>query len=123
MRRRAAVAVLLMLGLTACGEANSERDASQQPQGATLRVTLGTQEFPEGRILGELWRQVLAVNGYAVDLRKGVGPAEDLDAALKADEVDGYVAYTGTVLSIVAGRKFIAGEPMKPATKRFAGLS
>ncbi len=122
----AAVAATMALGLAGCGEVKEPRGSSQ-PQGASLRITLGTQEFPEGRILGELWRQVLAVNGYAVDLRKGVGPAEDLDAALKADEVDGYVAYTGTVLSVVAGedpsgldpeetydavREFYAGQDM-----------
>lgn len=111
MRRRAAVVGLLLVALAACGEANSERDASQQPQGAALRVTLGTQEFPEARILGELWRQALAVNGYAVDLRKGVGPAEDLDEALKDGEIDGYVAYTGTVLSIVAGEDVSGLDP------------
>jgi osmoprotectant transport system substrate-binding protein len=94
--------VVASLVLGACGE-TSERDASQQPQGASLRITIGTQEFPEARIIGELWREALAVNGYTVDLRKGVGPAEDLDQALKDGDIDGYVAYTGTVLSIVAG--------------------
>ena len=115
MRPRLLVAVattLLVAGLTgACGDSNSERDASQQPQGATLRITLGTQEFPEARILGELWRQALAVNGYTVNLRKGVGPAEDLDEALKDGEIDGYVAYTGTVLSIVAGEEVSGLDP------------
>ncbi len=113
MRARLAVVLLAVLGLalSACGEANSERDTSSQPQGASLRVTLGTQEFPEARILGELWRQALAVNGYAVDLRKGVGPAEDLDEELKAGTIDGYVAYTGTVLSIVAGQEVTGLDP------------
>lgn len=114
MRRRArALVVVVTLGaalLTACGE-NSERDASQQPQGATLRVTIGTQEFPEALVLGELWRQALAVNGYTVNLRKSVGPAEDLDQALRDGEVDGYVAYTGTVLSIVAGEEVTGLDP------------
>jgi osmoprotectant transport system substrate-binding protein len=99
----AALAPLLALAaLVGCGE-TTEQGASQQPQGASLRVRIGTQEFPEGRILGELWRQALAVNGYTVDLRKGIGPAEDLDEALKDGDIDGYVGYTGTVLSIVAG--------------------
>ncbi len=98
----ALAAVVTLTALAACGE-TSERDASQQPQGASLRVRIGTQEFPEGRIIGELWRQALAVNGYTVDLRKGIGPAADLDQALKDGDIDGYVAYTGTVLSIVAG--------------------
>jgi osmoprotectant transport system substrate-binding protein len=56
-------------------------------------------------VLGELWRQALAVNGFTVDLRKGVGPAADLDAQLRKGAVDGYVAYTGTVLSVVAGQE------------------
>jgi osmoprotectant transport system substrate-binding protein len=68
-----------LTALAACGETPPEQQGSQQPQGASLRVTIGTQEFPEGRIIGELWREALSVNGYAVDLRKGVGPAEDLD--------------------------------------------
>ena len=108
----------------ACGDANDERGASQQPQGASLRVTIGTQEFPEARILGELWRQALAVNGYAVNLRKGVGPAEDLDQALKDGDIDGYVAYTGTVLSIVAGEDVSGLDPdetYEQAEKFYAG--
>jgi osmoprotectant transport system substrate-binding protein len=109
--RLVTVGVVLASLLVACGEANDERGASSQPQGATLRVTIGTQEFPEARILGELWRQALAVNGYAVNLRKGVGPAEDLDQALKDGTVDGYVAYTGTVLSIVAGEDVSGLDP------------
>jgi len=108
------VLVLLVLGaLAACGEPPEERGASQQPQGASLRVTLGTQEFPEARILGELWREALAVNGYAVDLRKGVGPTEDLDEALRDGDIDGYVAYTGTVLSIVAGEEVSGLDPQE----------
>ena len=62
-------------------------------------------------MLGELWRQALAVNGYTVDLRKAVGPAEDLDALLQRGEIDGYVAYTGTVLSVVAGESVTGLDP------------
>ncbi|PUA82081.1 glycine betaine ABC transporter substrate-binding protein [Nocardioides currus] len=113
LRRSAGLLLsVLLLGslMAACGE-SSERDASSQPQGATLRVRIGTQEFPEAQILGELWRQALAVNGYTVDLRKGIGPAEDLDQALKDGDIDGYVAYTGTVLSIVAGEEVSGLDP------------
>lgn len=114
MRRRWVVAAIALAALaTGCGEVNDEPGASQQPQGASLRVTIGTQEFPEARILGELWREALAVNGYAVDLRKGVGPAEDLDQALRDGEIDGYVAYTGTVLSIVAGEEVSGLDPQE----------
>ena len=104
----AALVAALLAG--ACGE--DERDTgSAQPQGARLRITLGAQEFPEARLLGELWRQALAVNGYTVDLRKRIGPAADLDEALRDGEIDGHVAYTGTVLSVVAGEEVSGLDP------------
>lgn len=110
---RALTLALAVALLGACGNEDGEAEsgASQQPQGARLRITLGTQEFPEARILGELWRQALAVNGYTVDLRKGVGPAADLDRALRDGEIDGHVAYTGTVLSVVAGEDVTGLDP------------
>ncbi len=114
MRRRVLAGVVVLCSLmvvAACGTTYEEETVGSQPQGASLRITLGTQEFPEARILGELWRQALAVNGYTVDLRKGVGPAEDLDALLQEGEIDGYVAYTGTVLSIVAGQDVTGLDP------------
>lgn len=110
---RAVLLVLLVTTVAACGEYDREADSrtGQQPQGAALRITLGTQEFPEARILGELWRQALAVNGFTVNLRKGVGPAADLDRLLKSGQIDGHVAYTGTVLSVVAGREVTGLNP------------
>ena len=108
MKRVAACALALAVALTsvACGSDEDEGNrGSAQPQGAKLRITLGTQDFPEARLLGELWRQALAVNGYAVDLRKRVGPTEDLDRAVRAGEIDGHPAYTGTSLSIVFGEE------------------
>ena len=112
-RTRIGTALLLAVALTAgaCGDDEGDRKGSAQPQGAVLRITLGTQDFPEARVLGELWRQALAVNGYTVNLRKRIGPAADLDKALRDGEIDGHVAYTGTVLSIVAGEEVSGLDP------------
>ena len=106
----AAVAVLTMVA-AGCGTPVREEGASQQPQGAALRIKLGTQDFPEAKIMGELWRQALAVNGYTVDLQKGVGPAAELDKLLQERQIDGHVAYTGTVLSVVAGQPVSGLDP------------
>jgi osmoprotectant transport system substrate-binding protein len=112
--RTFAAALVAAAALTAgCDGSEPESGGSQQPQGAALRITLGTQAFPEARILGELWRQALAVNGYTVDLRKGIGPAADLDAMLREGEIDGHVAYTGTVLSIVARQEVSGLDPQE----------
>jgi osmoprotectant transport system substrate-binding protein len=114
--RRVAACVLALvaaLALGACGSDDERDRGSAQPQGGKLRITLGTQDFPEARLLGELWRQALAVNGYAVDLRKRIGPTEDLDRAVREGEVDGHPAYTGTSLSIVFGEEVSGLDPKR----------
>jgi osmoprotectant transport system substrate-binding protein len=114
MRRAAACALaLIALAAGSCGSDDGDDRGSAQPQGAKLRITLGTQDFPEARLLGELWRQALAVNGYAVDLRKRIGPTEDLDRAVREGEVDGHPAYTGTSLSIVFGEEVSGLDPKR----------
>jgi osmoprotectant transport system substrate-binding protein len=115
--RLAAAAALVCTLAVACGTPVEQEGASQQPQGAALRIKLGTQEFPEARIMGELWRQALAVNGYTVDLQKGVGPAAELDRLLQERRIDGHVAYTGTVLSIVAGQPVSGLDPQETYEK------
>jgi osmoprotectant transport system substrate-binding protein len=109
----AAALVVAMTVAASCGTPVREEGASQQPQGAALRIKLGTQDFPEAKIMGELWRQALAVNGYTVDLQKGVGPAAELDKLLQQRQIDGHVAYTGTVLSVVAGRPVSGLDPQQ----------
>jgi osmoprotectant transport system substrate-binding protein len=115
MRRVAAVALALAVALAAasCGADDDGERGSAQPQGAKLRITLGTQDFPEARLLGELWRQALAVNGYTVDLRKRIGPTEDLDRAVREGEIDGHPAYTGTSLSVVFGEEVSGLDPQR----------
>jgi osmoprotectant transport system substrate-binding protein len=93
-----AAAALLIAG---CGEEGGG-GGSAQPQGAAARITLGTQNFAEVFVLGELYRQALAANGYAVDLRKNIGPTEPVDELMRSGEIDGYTAYMGTSLSVVA---------------------
>jgi osmoprotectant transport system substrate-binding protein len=115
--RLAAAAALVCTLTVACGTPVEQEGASQQPQGAALRIKLGTQEFPEARIMGELWRQALAVNGYTVDLQKGVGPAAELDRLLQERRIDGHVAYTGTVLSVVAGQPVSGLDPQETYEK------
>jgi glycine betaine/choline ABC-type transport system substrate-binding protein len=125
--RRALGALLLAAALAAgaCGNTADEETSagagSAQPQGTKVRITLGTQGFPEALILGELWRQALAANGYAVILRKNIGPAADLDQALRDREIDGHVAYTGTVLSVVAREDVTGLDPQQTydRVKRF----
>jgi osmoprotectant transport system substrate-binding protein len=100
-----------------CGDPAAEETSAgagaAQPQGTKVRITIGTQAFPEALVLGEVWPQAPAANAYAVVLKKGIGPAGDLDQALQDRTIDGHVAYTGTVLSVVAGEDVSGLDPQE----------
>jgi osmoprotectant transport system substrate-binding protein len=68
------------------------------------RVVLGTKDFTEEFILGELYRQALAAKGYKVTLKSNIGSTEIIDQALKSGKIDMYPEYTGTALTVVFGK-------------------
>ena len=103
----AAVAALLtVVVLAACGEVKNT-DASEQPAGANLRLTLATKNFTESIIMGELYQQALQQNGFQVIIRKNVGATEVLDEMLRAGEIDGYPEYLSLAATEVAGENVI----------------
>jgi osmoprotectant transport system substrate-binding protein len=103
MRSMRAAGGALLVGLALLvGACEEGKPGSSQPQGAELRITLGTQNFTEAIVLGELWRQALAANGYAVNLRSNIGPLEEVDRDLRSGEIDGHPVYTGASLAVVA---------------------
>jgi osmoprotectant transport system substrate-binding protein len=85
MKRLWLVAVVLALG---CG-------------GSGDRVVVGSKNFTEQRILGELLAQTLEANGLAVERRLDLGGTFVCDAALRNGQIDTYVEYTGTALTAV----------------------
>jgi osmoprotectant transport system substrate-binding protein len=111
MRRRRAAAswvlVFLVLGSLAagCGDDENDNEASVQPQGDELKVTLGTKNFTESFIVGELYRQALEFKGINVNLVKDIGPTEVIDKALQSGRIDGYPEYLGVAVTVAAGRK------------------
>src|SRR5215211_6837231 len=58
-RRLSPILALLVIGLTlvvaACGDKQEDKDASAQPQGDELVLTLGTKNFTESVVTGELY--------------------------------------------------------------------
>jgi osmoprotectant transport system substrate-binding protein len=63
-------------------------------------ATLGTKNFTEELILGQLYAQALRAKGFAVTLKSNIGPSEQVDRELAAKQIDGYPEYTGTILSV-----------------------
>jgi osmoprotectant transport system substrate-binding protein len=71
-------------------------------------VTLGTKDFPEEFILGELYTQALEAKGYQVNLKKNIGSTEIIDKALTSGQIDGYPEYLGVTVAVVARKNIVA---------------
>ena len=103
--RHAALALLAALVLGACG-GDGDDDASVPPptttKAASTPVRIGTKDFTEQYILGELYRQALEAKGFDVELRDNIGSSELTHEALTGKSLDMYPEYVGVLLSEVA---------------------
>ena len=97
-------AVVAMFVVAACGDDDDDSaggqetsggQASDQPGKGKPAVTLGTKDFPEEFVLGELYKQALEAKGYTVNLKKNIGSTEIIDKSLTSGEIDGYPEYLG----------------------------
>ena len=112
------LAVLASLALAACGGDDDEdsggggggEEASQsadQPGKGKPAVTLGTKDFTEEFVLGELYKQALEAKGYKVNLKKNIGATEIIDKSLTSGEIDGYPEYLGVSVAVVARKDIV----------------
>ena len=118
------ILVLLALFAVACGDDDEDREGSVQPQGDKLEVKLGTKNFTEAVIVGELYRQALEFRGINVGLVKDIGPTEVIDKELQRGRIDGYPEYLGVAVTVVAGKEdagSTAGETYELAKEFYAG--
>jgi osmoprotectant transport system substrate-binding protein len=105
MRRCAAVLAALLIALAGCGGGNGGSSKKQtSTTAAAPQITIGTKNFPEQFILGELYRQALEATGFRVQLKSDIGSSEIVDRALTAGSLDMYPEYIGVALSELAGR-------------------
>src|SRR5215212_755016 len=96
----AVAATVLMLGAAGCG-GDDGKEGGKPP---APPITIGTKDFTEQYILGELYRQALTAKGYRVRLKSDIGSSEIIDRALTAGSLDLYPEYTGVLVSEIAGR-------------------
>jgi glycine betaine/choline ABC-type transport system substrate-binding protein len=71
----------------------------RNPRNASKSVTVGSKNFPEQLVLGEIYAQALAAAGYKVDKELNLGSEVVAFKALRNGDVDAYPEYTGTVLT------------------------
>lgn len=64
-------------------------------------VKMGSANFPEQVILGELYSQILEANGYTVERHLNLGSREIVEPALESGQIDMYPEYLATSVAFV----------------------
>jgi osmoprotectant transport system substrate-binding protein len=111
----AMLALALALGVAACG--GSDDDTTEgggegggtivsNPENGKVSLTIGSKNFPEQEILGEIYAQALKAAGYKVKSDLNLGSETVALKAVKSGEVSGYPEYASTALT-----SFFAVEP------------
>jgi osmoprotectant transport system substrate-binding protein len=99
-------ALVLALGLAACGDDDDNGGGGDgggaiesNPDNGKVSLTIGSKNFTEQIVLGEIYAQALEAAGYKVTTDLNLGDENIALATLKADEISGYPEYTSTALS------------------------
>jgi osmoprotectant transport system substrate-binding protein len=101
-----AIAIAVALLASACGGGSGD--------GPT--VTIGSTNFGEQLILGEIYAQVLEAEGYTVERRFNLGDRDIVAPALRDGEIDLMVEYTGSLLT------YEGGTPSSDSDATYAAL-
>ncbi len=95
-RALAVIAVLLIGVLAACGSSNPL--GGGQISGDLKTIKVGSADFPESRIIAEIYAQALEANGFDISRQYGIGSRETYVPAVKDHSIDLIPEYTGNLL-------------------------
>ncbi|HZP48601.1 MAG TPA: glycine betaine ABC transporter substrate-binding protein [Vicinamibacterales bacterium] len=91
----AVVAATALLLIAAAGVSGIEARHSR------TSIVVGSKNFTEQLVLGELIAQAIEREGFAVDRRLNLGGTLICERALRSGDIDVYVEYTGTALTAI----------------------
>jgi osmoprotectant transport system substrate-binding protein len=84
------------------GGGDSSGQSSSQIQSndknSSTKVTIGSKNFTEQKVLGEIYAQALSAAGYDVSTELNLGDEKTALKALEGGEISAYPEYTGTAL-------------------------
>jgi glycine betaine/choline ABC-type transport system substrate-binding protein len=116
----------LALGIAACGSSddNSSTTASgggggkqivSNPKNGKVSLTIGSKNFTEQIVLGEIYSQALQAAGYKVDTKLDLGSETVALQALKGGQITGYPEYASTALTSFFGKQpeQVPSDPQK----------
>ena len=92
--------VALLIGLVAAGGG-----AAGTTRPSAVTVTIGTKNFTEEFILGQLYKQALEAKGFNVVYKENIGSSELTDTAITSGKINFYPEYTGVIVLDLAKQK------------------
>ena len=112
----AALLLVSAFAIAACGDDEEESGGTQttgeqqaaiesNPDNRGTTVTIGSKNFTEQKVLGEVYAQGLEAAGFTVEKQLNLGDEKTAFAALRSGEIDAYPEYTGTALLSFFGVK------------------
>jgi osmoprotectant transport system substrate-binding protein len=108
--RYAAIFLITALIAASCGGTPAPGTGAAKPS-----VKIGSTNFQEQLILGELYAQILEANGYTVERKFNLGRREVVFPALESGQIDMEADYLATLLAFV--NKNAKGSTDPAATK------
>jgi osmoprotectant transport system substrate-binding protein len=92
----ALLAAVLALITAACGSSNPL--GGGEVSGDLKSVVVGSADFPESKIIAEIYAQALEANGFTVGRQFGIGSRETYIPAVRDHSIDLIPEYTGNLL-------------------------
>jgi osmoprotectant transport system substrate-binding protein len=65
---------------------------------ASVTISLGTKDFTEEFVLGQLYKQALEAKGIKVDYHENIGSTEIIQTALRSGKINAYPEYIGEIV-------------------------
>jgi osmoprotectant transport system substrate-binding protein len=92
----AVLVAVLTLMMTACGSSNPLGGGAVS--GDLKSIIVGSADFPESKIVAEIYAQALEANGFTIRRQFGIGSRETYVPAVKDHSIDLVPEYTGNLL-------------------------
>src|SRR5215212_7494964 len=112
------LALVLSLGVAGCGDSDDDTTGgsttaesseggggaiASNPDNGKVSLTIGSKNFPEQEILGEIYAQALAAAGYKTKTDLNLGSETVALKTLKSGQISGYPEYASTALTSFFG--------------------
>jgi glycine betaine/choline ABC-type transport system substrate-binding protein len=85
-------------GDTAAQEESGGSGIQSDEANSGTTITVGSKNFTEQKVLGEIYAQAFEAAGYTVEKQLNLGDEKTALAALEGGDIDAYPEYTGTAL-------------------------